>query len=189
MNQKLITKEFCRYGFSCALMMQIPGLTAVNCSNRTVCGTIKRLDEDQLIEFGIAGGRIFHATPRQLAALMLNQRGQSQTTESLGINECLTTLSEQLSNKTELVNQANERDKYVAPVEAEVCSYNVKRPWGTYEYNKMMSLTPIFEPQIKEEPVKVIHLSKDQDFRNLEARVQIPGIHFVIVKNRYESYE
>ncbi|UFP97289.1 hypothetical protein [Gloeobacter morelensis] len=68
---------------------------------------------------------------------------------------------------------------YVAPPACEAHRYNVKRPGRdgqgnaivrTFWYNKLTSRQPIFAPAQEPHPVKVIHLSKDDDPRNLEAR-------------------
>lgn len=49
----------------------------------------------------------------------------------------------------------------------------MKRPSGTYGYNKLTSKEAIFEPEEKEEKVKVLHLSHDDDPRNTEGRLGI----------------
>lgn len=61
-------------------------------------------------------------------------------------------------------------DCYIAPDSCEAHRYNVKRPSGTYGYNKLTSREAIFKPEEKEEQVKVIHLSHDDDPRNTEGR-------------------
>ena len=48
--------------------------------------------------------------------------------------------------------------------------YLVKRPYGTYEYNKLTSKQAIFPPQQEENEVKVLHLSRDTDPRNILGR-------------------
>lgn len=45
----------------------------------------------------------------------------------------------------------------------------MKRGYANYLYNKLTSTDAIFEPEEKEERVKVIHLSHDDDPRNIEA--------------------
>ena len=59
---------------------------------------------------------------------------------------------------------------YVAPEGIEAHRYSVKRPYATYEYNKLTAKKAIFPPQLKEEEVKVIHLSRDEDPRNIVGR-------------------
>ncbi|MBD2241866.1 hypothetical protein H6G35_35670, partial [Aulosira sp. FACHB-113] len=44
---------------------------------------------------------------------------------------------------------------------------------GVYGYNKLTADEPIFEPSEKQEKVRVIHLSHDDDPRNTEARLGI----------------
>ena len=46
----------------------------------------------------------------------------------------------------------------------------VKRPYGTYQYNKLTSKFAIFPPQQEENEVKVLHLSRDTDPRNILGR-------------------
>jgi hypothetical protein len=41
--------RMCAYGFSCASMMMAPGLTAEDCPNKTVCGTIRQLTEEDYL--------------------------------------------------------------------------------------------------------------------------------------------
>jgi len=59
---------------------------------------------------------------------------------------------------------------YIAPEGCEVHRYNVKRPAGTYEYNKLASSQALFEPSWEVDAVKVIHLSRDGDPRDQAAR-------------------
>jgi len=54
-----------------------------------------------------------------------------------------------------------------------VQSYVVTRPWGKYSYNKLTATEPIFAPSIERRNVKVIHLSRDDDARNIEGRLGI----------------
>ena len=46
----------------------------------------------------------------------------------------------------------------------------VKRPYGTYQYNKLTIKFAIFPPQQEENEVKVLHLSRDTDPRNILGR-------------------
>ena len=59
---------------------------------------------------------------------------------------------------------------YVAPPSVEAHRYLVKRPYATYQYNKLTSKKAIFPPQQEENPVKVLHLSRDTDPRNILGR-------------------
>jgi hypothetical protein len=46
--------RMCAYGFSCASMMMAPGLTAEDCPNKTVCGTIRQLTDEDRVELHYA---------------------------------------------------------------------------------------------------------------------------------------
>lgn len=59
---------------------------------------------------------------------------------------------------------------YVAPPGVEAHRYLVKRPYSTYQYNKLTSKQAIFPPQQEENEVKVLHLSRDTDPRNILGR-------------------
>ena len=59
---------------------------------------------------------------------------------------------------------------YVAPPGVEAHRYRVKRPYATYQYNKLTSKQAIFPPQQEEQEVKVLHLSRDTDPRNILGR-------------------
>lgn len=158
----------CAYGFNCEAMMQQPGLEAKDCENRDVCGTITGLNEDEYVEL-LAERERYRVNRGQAARMLLMMRGNSQSPESLGIVgqvENLKRYIEQVENYLE----SNFSDRYIAPVGCEAHRYNVKRSKGIYWYNKLTSKEAIFEPAIKEEKVKVIHLSKDEDSRNLLGR-------------------
>jgi hypothetical protein len=102
---------------------------------------------------------------------MLMSRGCPQSQQSLGITEqmeAIAAIVEQLHQ-----NLNNLEGHYIAPVGCEVHHYNVKRPSGIYGYNKLTALEPIFEPSEKQQKVRVVHLSHDDDPRNLEARLGI----------------
>ena len=49
----------------------------------------------------------------------------------------------------------------------------MSRPAGNYWYNKLTSKKAVFPPSVKEHKVKVLHLSKDTDARNIKARMGI----------------
>jgi hypothetical protein len=67
----------------------------------------------------------------------------------------------------------NLQGQYIAPVGCEVHTYSVKRPSGTYYYNKLTASEAIFEPSSKQEKVKVIHLSNNNDPRTEQAKLGI----------------
>jgi hypothetical protein len=169
----------CAYGFSCASMMMAPGLTAEDCPNKNVCGTIRQLTEEDRVELHYA--RIEHnvrtidtmiTNGRDAALYLLSTRACPQTPASLGITETLDRLRSTLSQLEETIAQLSE-DCYVAPIGVEAHRYLVKRPYGIYQYNKLTSREAIFPPQEREESVKVIHLSSDYDSRNFEGRAGI----------------
>jgi hypothetical protein len=171
--------RMCAYGFSCASMMMEAGLTAGDCPNRDICGTIRQLTEEDRVELHYA--RIEHnvrtidtmiTNGRDAALYLLSTRACPQTPASLGITETLDRLRSTLSQLEETIAQLSE-DCYVAPIGVEAHRYLVKRPYGIYQYNKLTSREAIFPPQEREESVKVIHLSSDYDSRNFEGRAGI----------------
>lgn len=182
-------RKKCAFGFSCASMMLEPGLTAEHCPNAEVCGTLTELtplEEVELIrvrqvererreeaerEWQEQWERIqerFRVNQRQAAQMMLISRGCPQSIDSLGVSEAMAAVESRLS---ELWSRLGEFEGvYIAPPACEVHAYNVKRPSGTYFYNKLTAEAPIFEPSEKNQKVRVIHLSHEDDARNLEAR-------------------
>ena len=171
--------RMCAYGFSCASMMMAPGLTAEDCPNKNICGTIRQLtDEDRVelhyarIENNVQTIDTMMTNGRSAALYLLSTRACPQTPASLGITETLDRLRSTLSQLEETIAQLSE-DCYVAPIGVEAHRYLVKRPYGIYQYNKLTSREAIFPPQEREESVKVIHLSSDYDSRNFEGRAGI----------------
>lgn len=108
---------------------------------------------------------------RSAASAMLMQRGCPQSLENFGITGSIASIEVQLQQLRSHLEQFA-TDCYIAPDSCETHRYNVKRPSGTYGYNKLTSREAIFEPEEKEEQVKVIHLSHD-DPRNTEGRLGI----------------
>lgn len=172
--------------------MLSPGLTAEDCPNRETCGILTELtpeEEVELIRFRQAQAQqwqeeleqreaeaervreVIRVNQRQAAAIMLLARGCTQTPESLGVTEALAQVESRLDQLRSQLSQYE--GAYIAPTGCELHHYNVKRPWGTYEYNKLTAATPIFEPSEKETKVRVIHLSHDDDPRTLEGRAGI----------------
>ena len=175
----------CGLGFDCGSMMLLPGLDPGDCENYKTCGAAIRLTPQE--EFEII--RIREIEARELeeeyeryreimwvnrhtcALMMLMSRGAPQTPESLGLVEPLNQIATKI---TELQAQLNHfQGQYIAPQKCEVHTYNVKRLGETYEYNKLTASEAIFEPSEKTEKVKVIHLSRDHDPRNLEGRAGV----------------
>ena len=168
----------CGFRFNCALMMQQPGLEPNDCPNHEACGHSWDFEyEDEPVTLSVTNPVSyqieFYAYQRlDLAELLLNQRGASQLVEDFEIGSHLTWIQNYCLT---IENSLQEfTGKYIAPNNCEAHRYNVKRPKGTYWYNKLTSTQQIFEPQIKDEKVKVIHLSHDSDPRNIVGRL---GIH------------
>jgi hypothetical protein len=171
--------RMCAYGFSCASMMMEPGLTAEDCPNKNICGTIRQLtDEDRVelhyarIENNVRTIDTMITNGRDAALYLLSTRACPQTPASLGVTATLDRLRSTLSQLEETIAQLSE-DCYIAPVGVEAHRYLVKRPYGVYQYNKLTSREAIFPPQEREDSVKVIHLSSDYDSRNFEGRAGI----------------
>ena len=168
----------CAYGFSCAAMMMQPGLLTEDCPNKDECGTIMQLSEEEVAELRMArierNRRIVEevsVTPSEAARILLNSRGCPQTPESLGIVESIANLKQLIAEAEAKLEDMG--DKYIPPPGVEVHRYAVKRPYDTYYYNKFTSKTAVFPPQEKEHNVKVLHLSKDADPRNIKGRLGI----------------
>ena len=167
--------KICSYGFSCASMLLQPGLTAEDCPNQSVCGTIIQLTEEeqaQLYEARIESNRRVVQTvlmsPQRAAQRLLGDRGCPQTPETIGIEESTVALIDAIAACQEMI--ADLTSSYVAPPSVEAHRYLVKRPYATYQYNKLTSKKAIFPPQQEENPVKVLHLSRDTDPRNILGR-------------------
>ena len=170
--------ELCAYGFSCAGMMLQPGLTAIDCPNKDECGTIIESTEEDRVELYRArlenNRRIVERvrlTREQTASYLLTSRACPQTPPSLGIPQTIDQLRDAIVALEETIEEFSAG--YVAPPGVEAHRYVVKRPYGSYEYNKLTSKEAVFPSQIKEEKVKVVHLSKDSDPRNIEGRTGI----------------
>ncbi len=178
----------CRYGFNCSLMLMMPGLTAKDCPNNQVCGTISRLTEEEQVElartieiqtyFNSITNQIHHIqsvlacersriNAEEAAIMMLKQRGAMPPIEDFCIQESIDALDNAIDSLNEAI--ASLYTDYVCPQAATIHEYLVKRPWATYSYFKLASQQAIFEPSVKLNKVKVIHLSKRSDSRYIEA--------------------
>jgi len=180
-----MAEKRCGLGFSCALMMMQPGLGVADCPNRDVCGSrlspedidLRRVTRDADYQVQLERMRV---SRQEAALLMLFQRGATQDLESMGIYDQLLAIENMLAQVRQQL--ASFAGSYIAPEGAEVHTYNVKRPrlrvtengietWRqVYQYNKLMAATAIFEPSERSHKVRVIHLSHDDDYRNIEAR-------------------
>lgn len=182
----------CRFGFSCAAMMMSPGLTAKDCPNAKVCGTISQLNEEETIELVRVREiqRFFREQERQsegiirelrrerlrinkheAAILMLKMRGCPQDLEDFEIDTSIAELQELIDAIAVEVKRFD--FDYIAPDRANIQFYNVKRGYGVYAYNKLTCADAIFEGSTKKRKVKVIHLSHDDDTRTIEASLGI----------------
>ncbi|MEL7144581.1 MAG: hypothetical protein AAFZ17_17210 [Cyanobacteria bacterium J06650_10] len=145
----------------------------------------QRLEPDaefELVRGGSAGGvESFSVTRQEAAIMMLMCRGCPQPASSFGLDEQIAALNDQLGQLTNDI--ARYEDHYIAPTGVEAVSYSVKWERGMketpegpvpeireYWYNKLMSQSAIFAPAEQTRSVKVIHLSKNDDPRNLEGR-------------------
>ena len=167
--------KVCSYGFSCASMLLQPGLTAEDCPNKNICGTVIQLTEEEEAELYAARMENNHRivqtvmmSPQRAAQRLLRDRGCPQTAETIGIEESTVALIDAISQCQELVAELT--SSYVAPPGVEAHRYLVKRPYGTYQYNKLTSKSAIFPPQQEDTEVKVLHLSRDTDPRNILGR-------------------
>ncbi len=156
-------------------MLLQPGLTAEECPNQSVCGTIIQLTEEeqaQLYEARMENNRRVVQTvlmsPQRAAERLLRDRGCPQTNESIGVEESIVALIERIAQCQEMIAELT--SSYVAPPGAEAHRYLVKRPYATYQYNKLTSKEAIFPPQQESQEVKVLHLSRDTDPRNILGR-------------------
>lgn len=186
-------KKKCGFGFSCAAMMMQPGLEPEDCINYKACGSASQLTpeeevelirvreiqrqeaeirrQDYIQEWERVQERI-RVSRRSAAIAMLMQRGCPQTLDNFGIAGSIVSIETRLQQLRSHLEQFA-TDCYIAPDSCEAHCYNVKRPSGTYGYNKPTSKEAIFEPEEKPEKVKVLHLSHDDDPRNIEGRREI----------------
>lgn len=169
-------KKKCGFSFSCASMMMQPGLEAADCPNYQVCGSATELAPDeqvQLVRVRQEEQRRWEeqirVSRREAAIMMLMSRACPQSPDSLGLSQLLVHIQEQLSEARSRLFRLE--GKYIAPEQCQVHQYNVKRPTGTYWYNKLTADEPLFEPAERTQKVCVIHLSRDKDPRNEEGRL------------------
>ena len=185
--------KVCQYGFSCATMLLQPGLTAEDCPNNKVCGTIIQLTEEERAELYAArienNRRIVQTvmmSQQGAAQRLLRERGCPQTAETIGIEESAVALISAIATCQEMIAELT--SSYVAPPGVEAHRYLVKRPHATYQYNKLTSKSAIFPPQQESNPVKVLHLSRDTDPRNILGRSGIERRNrILLLKTRIEK--
>lgn len=169
-----------------------PGIDPGDCPNYRTCGSATELTPEEQVELvrvrevqrqqvEVAREQArqeweriheqLRVTRRKAAVVMLTMRGCPQTSESLGVTAPLEAIAAHL--ETLRSHLAGFEEGYIAPEGCEAHRYNVKRPGGTYWYNKLTAAEALFEPVVKEEKVRVIHLSYDDDPRNVEGRLGI----------------
>lgn len=155
-----------------------PGLEPKDCPNFQACGSAVVLTPEEQVELIQArheeNERLLERIwigRRQAAVMMLMSRGNPQNLEAFEVPTLANTIRSQLQTLEEALARLGEL--YIAPEGCEAHRYNVKRPGGTYWYNKLTSSTAMFEPAEKTEKVKVIHLSHDDDPRNEEGRLGV----------------
>lgn len=193
-------KKKCGLGFDCASMMIQPGIDPADCLNYETCGSAYELTPDEQLELIRVREREREEAQqereriqerilisrKQAARMMLMSRGCPQSLDSIGITDAIVDLTGQLSQLSQALSEATQ-DQYIPPKEVEVHKYNVKRKGKVFEYNKLMAGEAVFKPvektreirrngikiMINVEVVRMIHLSKDEDARNIVARESI----------------
>lgn len=169
-----------------------PGIDPSDCPNYRTCGSATELTPEEQVELVRVREvqhqhaaeaqeqarqeweRVqeqFRVTRREAAVVMLTMRGCPQTPESLGVTAPLEEIAIHLETMRSHLSQFE--GSYIAPEGCESHRYNVKRLGGIYWYNKLTAAEALFEPVVKEEKVRVIHLSYDDDPRNREGRLGI----------------
>lgn len=167
-------RKKCGFGFSCGAMMQQPGLEAKDCPNLDVCGAVFEYSADELIELVTVREHReerIRINRREAAIMMLMSRGNPQSIEDFDIPVLIAEIEESLALVKEQLTQF--QNAYIAPESVEAHEYSVKRPSGIYPYNKLSAQHRIFEPAERSQKVKVLHLSHNDDPRNLEGRLGI----------------
>jgi hypothetical protein len=164
----------CGLSFDCASMQMSPGLDPGDCPNYKTCGSAIALTPDEEFEFIRVRQQQqerVRLSRRQAARTMLRSRGCPQSAQSLGVTAQVEAIAQQIADLQMTLNLLSEQNSYIAPEGCETHRYEVKRPYGSYPYNQLAAKTAIFGSSHR--PVKVIHLSHDDDPRNLEARAGI----------------
>lgn len=167
--------------------MLSPGLDPGDCPNYTTCGSASELTPDEMIELQRvrlerqqqarseweAHRERIRVSLQEAAIMMLRMRGCPQSPTGLGLNNRLAAIGEQSRQLEALLEAFASPDVYIAPTGCEAHRYAVARPYAKYWYNKLTAAQAIFQPIEMEQEVRTIHLSHDDDPRNLEARLGI----------------
>lgn len=192
-------KKVCGFGFDCGSMLLQPGLEPGECPNYVTCGRATQLTPDEEIELirvrqvrqaeiehrqqqaqqeFIQRQEIWRTTRREIAQAMLMQRGCPQTSQQYIPNETFTRLTDAIAQLQASLTAFE--GSYIPPEGTIVHHYWVHRGYGSYRYNKLMAPSAIFAPAQEEQAVRMIHLSRDDDPRNLEGRKGITRMHRLI---------
>lgn len=192
-------KKVCGFGFDCGSMLLQPGLEPGECPNYTTCGRATRLTPDEEIELirvrqvrqaeteqqrqqaqqeFTQRQEIWRTTRREIAQEMLMQRGCSQTPQQYIPDETFTRLIDAIAQLQ--ANLTAFEESYIPPEGTIAHHYWVHRGYGSYRYNKLMAPSAIFAPAQEEQSVRMLHLSRDDDPRNLEGRKGITRMHRLI---------
>ncbi|MGF1490483.1 MAG: IS200/IS605 family transposase [Prochloraceae cyanobacterium] len=121
-SSRLIRKEYPEVSqqyFNCSLMLMTPGLTARDCPNNQLCGTISRLTEEEQVELArtieiqsyfnsitnqihhvqsVLASERFRINAEEAAIIMLKQRGAMPPIEDFCIQESIETLTEAIDS-------------------------------------------------------------------------------------------
>lgn len=192
-------KKVCGFGFDCGSMLLQPGLEPGECPNYVTCGRATRLMPDEEIELirvrqvrqaeaeqrrqqaqqeFIQRQEIWRTTRREIAQEMLMQRGCPQTPQQYIPDETFARLTEAIA---QLQAELNEFEGAYIPPEGTIAHrYWVNRGYASYPYNKLMAPSAMFAPAQEEQAVRMIHLSRDDDPRNVEARKGITRMQHLI---------
>lgn len=182
-------KKVCGFGFDCGSMLLQPGLEPGDCPNYMTCGRATRLTPDEEIELlrmrqvqqaqreeqtrqvqqeQALQAEVWRTTRREIAIEMLMQRGCPQSPQHYVPEEIFAQITEAIA---QLQNEiAQFEDTYIPPEGTIAHRYWVHRGYASYPYNKLMAPSAVFAPAQEEHPVRMIHLSRDDDPRNEEAR-------------------
>ncbi|ESA37354.1 hypothetical protein N836_03345 [Leptolyngbya sp. Heron Island J] len=175
-----MTRKYCPFSFSCETITQTPRLVASQCPNLGACSELAKLDGDsKAVHLRVAaedqGPQSLSVSASSAATLMLRQRGCPQDMESLGIRALMEALQASMAELETQMTQFKESysGQYIAPEGTEVHAYAVKRPYGTYWYNKLAAHREMFQPQTQQRLVRHIHLGKTGESRHTVAQAGI----------------
>lgn len=178
-----------------------PGLEPAECPNYTTCGRASQLTPDEEVELVRVRQvqreyqerrrrrvqqeyeqrqEVWRTTRREVALEMLMRRGCPQSIQRYISTDTFEQLAGAIAQLQEQLTQMEEA--YIPPEGCIVHRYWVNRGYARYPYNKLMAPNPVFPAveQEQRERTRVIHLSNDDDLRNLEARKGITRMYRLI---------